>query len=175
MSNAGVSSAAGGSLATSAGPGAPPLQSKVGLELSGAPGSVSGSGVALPLTIISTAPRCQAGKDGAAESFLGDRQTLSVAPSPDTRCCAILGGGTAYDAYTMGMGMGVGGGMGMGMGMGVGGLTGSLGRRTLHHQPTHYRPGPCGEFVGVETLDIVMHLISQSLGLIPHRKGPPIP
>ncbi|XP_037712023.1 uncharacterized protein LOC119548666 [Drosophila subpulchrella] len=161
MSNAGVSSATGGSLATSAGPGAPPLQSKVGLELSGAPCSVSGSGVAVPLTIISTAPRCQAGADGAAESFLGDRQTLSVAPSPDTRCCAILGGGTAYDAYTMGMGMDVGGGMAMGMG--VGGLTGSLGRRTLHHQPTHYRPGPCGEFVGVETLDILQGVAADSI------------
>ncbi|XP_016979077.2 uncharacterized protein LOC108044545 [Drosophila rhopaloa] len=151
MSSAGVSSAAVGALASSAGGGAPPLQSKVGLEMSAAPGS----GVPLPLTIISTAPRCQAGADGPAESFLGDRQTLSVAPSPDTRCCAILGGGTAYDAYTMGMGMGVG--------VGVGGLTGSLGRRTLHQQPTHYRPGPCGEFVGVETLDILQGVAADSI------------
>ncbi|XP_041674950.1 uncharacterized protein LOC121530248 [Drosophila eugracilis] len=149
MSNAGVSTAAVGSLASSVGGGAPPLQSKVGLELSGPPGS----GVPLPLTIISTAPRCQAGPDGTVETFLGDRQTLSVAPSPDTRCCAILGGGTAYDAYTMGMGVNVG----------VGGLTGSLGRRTLHQQPTHYRPGPCGEFVGVETLDILQGVAADSI------------
>ncbi|XP_017042772.1 uncharacterized protein LOC108089159 [Drosophila ficusphila] len=167
MSNAVVSSAAGGSLASSIGGGgggvgggggggsggAPPLQSKVGLELSGAPGS----GVPLPLTIISTAPRCQPGADGPAESFLGDRQALSVAPSPDTRCCAILGGGPAYDAYTMRMGVGVG------VGVGVGGLTGSLGRRTLHQQPTHYRPGPCGEFVGVETLDILQGVAADSI------------
>ncbi|XP_070067575.1 uncharacterized protein [Drosophila takahashii] len=153
MSNAGVSAAAVGSLASSAGQCAPPLQSKVGLELSGAPGS---AGVPLPLTIISTAPRCQSGgADGAAESFLGDRQTLSVAPSPDTRCCALLGGGPAYDAYTMGMGVG--------MGVGMGGLTGSLGRRTLHQQPTHYRPGPCGEFVGVETLDILQGVAADSI------------
>lgn len=150
MSSAAVSSAAAvGSLASSAG-GAPPLQPKVGLELSGAP---VGSGVPLPLTIISTAPRCQPGADGPAETFLGDHQhqplPLSVAPSPDTRCCALLGGGPGYDAYTMGVGMG------LGMGVGVGGFTGSLGRRTLHRQPAHYRTGPCGEFVGVETLDIL--------------------
>ncbi|XP_033170328.1 uncharacterized protein LOC117147518 [Drosophila mauritiana] len=151
MSNAGVSAAAVGSLASSAGVvgGAPPLQSKVGLDMSGA----QGSGVPLPLTIISTAPRCQVAADGTAESFLGDRQTLSVAPSPDTRCCAILGGGTAYDAYSMGMGMG----------MGMGGLTGSLGRRTLHQQPTHFRQGACGEFVGVETLDILQGVAADSI------------
>ncbi|KAH8334237.1 hypothetical protein KR059_007883 [Drosophila kikkawai] len=156
MSSAAVSSAAAvGSLASSAGC-APPLQPKVGLELSGAPVS---SGVPLPLTIISTAPRCQPGADGAAETFLGDHQhqplPLSVAPSPDTRCCALLGGGPGYDAYTMGVGMN--------MGVTVGGFTGSLGRRTLHRQPAQYRTGPCGEFVGVETLDILQGVAADSI------------
>ncbi|XP_001356311.4 uncharacterized protein [Drosophila pseudoobscura] len=152
MSNAGVT-AVEASQASSSGASAPPLQSKVGLELSGA----NGTGVQLPLTIISTAPRCQAATPASVaigsstKTFLGDRQTLplTVAPSPDTRCCALLSGGNAYDAYTMSMGMG--------------GLTGSLGRRTLHQQPTHFRSGPYGDFVGVETLDILQGVAADSI------------
>ncbi|XP_034134213.1 uncharacterized protein LOC117587522 [Drosophila guanche] len=149
-----TAAAAAAAEAASSGENAPPLQSKVGLELSGA----HGAAVQLPLTIISASPRCQAAAavaiGSSTETFLGDRQTLpaTVAPSPDTRCCALLGGGKAYDAYTMSMG--------------IGGLTGSLGRRTLHQhqqQPTHFRSGPCGDFVGVETLDILQGVAADSI------------
>ncbi|EDW85213.2 uncharacterized protein Dwil_GK18398 [Drosophila willistoni] len=155
---------------------ASPLQSKVGLELeltaanatgpvgmAGGAGAVVG-GVQLPLTIISTAPP-RAAVASKAETFLSGHQTalpLTVAASPATRCCALLSGGAggsggsggntglpemanalgyAYDTYTMG------------------GLTGSLGRRALHHQPTHYQ----GEFVGLETLDILQGVQADSI------------
>ncbi|KAH8274001.1 hypothetical protein KR044_007667, partial [Drosophila immigrans] len=146
-----------------------PLQSMQGLELSTATvaGSVAGAGkgqgggtVQLPLTIISTAPRCQAATVVSnTEALLGGHQQLplTVAASPATRCCALLSGGNAeaatalgyaYDAYTMG------------------GLTGSLGRRMLHpvgQQRTHYTTGACDEFVGVETLDILQGLTAESI------------
>ncbi|XP_022222553.2 uncharacterized protein LOC111074169 isoform X2 [Drosophila obscura] len=148
-----VSLSAAAAQTSSSGESVPPLQSKVGLELSG----VTGTAVQLPSTIISTVPRCQAANTASVtigsstETFLSDRQTLplTVAPSPDTRCCALLSGGNAYDAYTMSMGMG--------------GLTGSLGRRTLHQQPTHFRSGPCGDFLGVETLDIIQGVAADSI------------
>ncbi|XP_051858151.1 uncharacterized protein LOC117564697 isoform X3 [Drosophila albomicans] len=146
-----------------------PLQSMQGLELSTAAGAGSvasagtgagGGTVQLPLTIISTAPRCQAATVVSnTEALLGGHQQLplTVAASPATRCCALLSGGNAeaatalgyaYDAYTMG------------------GLTGSLGRRMLHpvaQQPAHYTTGPCDEFVGVETLDILQGLAAESI------------
>ncbi|KAL7741917.1 hypothetical protein ACLKA6_012129 [Drosophila palustris] len=149
------------------------LQAKQGLELSTATGPATGpgggggggggvgvGGVQLPLTIISTAPRCQAATVVSnTETLLGGHQQLplTVAASPATRCCALLGGGNAeaatalgyaYDAYTMG------------------GLTGSLGRRMLHPQQTthtHYATTGCDEFVGVETLDILQGLAADSI------------
>ncbi|XP_030377183.1 uncharacterized protein LOC115626071 [Scaptodrosophila lebanonensis] len=160
---------------------APPLQSKQGLELSSAtgniPGSVaSGAGggcVQLPLTIISTAPRCQ--PTSTAETFLsgGGLMALAEQPlplsvaSPATRCCALLSGngglgsasatqavnalGYGYDAYTMG-----------------GGMTNSLGRRALHQQHLQHYQAPCGDFVGVETLDILQGVSPDSIiGILP--------
>lgn len=141
-SSAAASSAAAASAAATSG-GAATLQPKQGLELSVTAGA--GAGVQLPLTIISTAPRCQA----AAVVSSTEAQlplTVGAAASPATRCCALLSGGNAeaasalgyaYDAYTMG------------------GLTGSLGRRML---PTHYTTAACDDFVGVETLDILQGL-----------------
>lgn len=134
--------------AVTSGAGAAPLQPKQGLELS----TTAAGAVQLPLTIISTAPRCQAAIVSTAETLLGGHQQLplTVAASPAARCCALLGGGGgaeapsalgyAYDAYTMG------------------GLTGSLSRRILHHHQPHYAAGACDEFVGVETLDILQGL-----------------
>lgn len=140
-SSAAASAAAASAAATSAGAAA--LQPKQGLELSVTAGA--GAGVQLPLTIISTAPRCQAAAVvSSAEAQLP--LTVGAAASPATRCCALLSGGNAeaaralgyaYDAYTMG------------------GLTGSLGRRML---PTHYTTAGCDDFVGVETLDILQGL-----------------
>lgn len=150
-----IATSAAASTAVATGTSAAPLQPKQGLELSAATGVGAGAGagpVQLPLTIISTAPRCQAAIVSTAETLLSGHQQLplTVAASPATRCCALLSGGNveaasalgyAYDAYTMG------------------GLTGSLGRRILHHQqPTHYATGPCDEFVGLETLDILQGL-----------------
>ncbi|TDG46795.1 hypothetical protein AWZ03_006842 [Drosophila navojoa] len=170
--SAAAAAAGGGTAAVviAAGPsgaGAAPLQQKQGLELS----TTAAGAVQLPLTIISTAPRCQAAiVSSTAETLLGGHQQLplTVAASPATRCCALLGGGGgagagieapsglgyAYDAYTMG------------------GLTGSLGRRMLHHHQPHYATGPCDEFVGVETLDILQGLAADSIIGI-HTATPP--
>jgi len=157
-----ATSAAAAAVASSSGA----LQAKQGLELSTATGSGAGGagggggGVQLPLTIISTAPRCQAASVvSGTDTLLGGHQQLprTVAASPATRCCALLSGGNAeaatalgyaYDAYTMG------------------GLTGSLGRRMLHPQQTrHYTATACDEFVGVETLDILQGLAAGNLQL----------
>ncbi|EDW57812.2 uncharacterized protein Dvir_GJ18297, isoform C [Drosophila virilis] len=155
-----IATSAAAATAVATGANAAPLQQKQGLELSSATGAGAGAGagaVQLPLTIISTAPRCQAAIVSTAETLLSGHQQLplTVAASPGTRCCALLSGGNveaastlgyAYDAYTMG------------------GLTGSLGRRILHHQqPTHYATGPCDEFVGLETLDILQGLAADSI------------
>ncbi|KAH8405195.1 hypothetical protein KR222_008326, partial [Zaprionus bogoriensis] len=136
--------------------GAAALQPKQGLELS----ATAGAGVQLPLTIISTAPRCQAAAVvSSAEAQLP--LTAASAASPATRCCALLSGGNAeaasalsyaYDAYTMG------------------GLTGSLGTRML---PTHYTTAACDDFVGVETLDILHGLAADSIIGIHHTSSTP--
>jgi len=133
------------------------LQAKQGLEMSTTTGTGTEVGVQLPLTIISTAPRCQAATgDSNTETLLGGHQQLPllVAASPATRCCALLSGanaeaatalGYAYDAYTMGG-------------------RGSLGRRMLHPQQTaHYASATRDEFVGVETLDILQGLAAGDL------------
>lgn len=149
MATSSATATAAASAAAASG-GAAALQPKQGLELSVTSGA--GAGVQLPLTIISTAPRCQAAAVVNSTEAAQLPMTVGVAASPATRCCALLSGGNAeaasalgyaYDAYTMG------------------GLTGSLGRRML---PTHYTTGACDDFVGVETLDILQGLAAGKRG-----------